>query len=273
MLLSSPAVAVDQAAIPEGFVPFGGPRNGGWIRADLAADAAVLWGEGRPLAEAAGRGGVFVATLGGVEAVVRPLRHGGAIARWLGDRYLGPARVREELRVHAVLHARGLPVIPPIAAAWRRVGLWGWQLRFATERVEAQPLTAAILAHPEQRGPLMAAAGSVVGAALGMGLEHPDLHPDNLLAAVDGGSRPRLWLLDFDRARLGDGAISPDGVDRTLLRFARYPFRHRARVGAYGLRDALRFLQGMGEPRHRRRETVARLAPRLQQALARRGLS
>ena len=273
MLLSSRVVEGDAAAIPEGFVPFGGPRSGGWIRADLVNDAPALWGKGAPLPGAAGRGGVFVAQLGPVPAVVRPLRHGGWMARLWGDRYPSPARVRYELRVHAALHARGLPVISPLAAAWRRRPVWGWELCFATERVEAEPLTAAILAHAGARRALMAAAGSVVGAALGMGLEHPDLHPDNLLAAVDPGRRPRLWLLDFDRARLGTGPVQPDVADRTLLRFARYPFRHRARVGPYGPRDALRFLQGMGEPRARRRETFGRLAPKLQQALARRGLS
>jgi len=273
--------------VPIGFVEVAFAGGGGWIRADLAEappggaqqdEAQLDWGRlgdrGRPLPGAHGRGGVVVANLGGCDAVVRPLRHGGALGKWLGPRYAGPGRVQRELAVHAALRARGIAVVPPLGAVWRREG-WTWRLWFVTERVLAAPLTDFVADHPDLRRAAIAAAGTACAAAVRAGLEHPDFHPDNVLAAVGtraDGPRVDVWLIDFDRAVLADGPTPPAAVDRMLLRMARYAYRHAGRLGRPQPRDALRFLRGMGWDRAQRRAAVQRLAPRLRRAVARRGL-
>ena len=46
------------------------------------------------------------------------------------------------------------------------------------------------------------------------GLRHVDLNATNVLVTPDG----RLWLVDFDRARLGDRAVDPAPMHARLTR-------------------------------------------------------
>ena len=67
----------------------------------------------------------------------RPSRRGGFLARWLGDRYLTPARPFHEFRVSTTLRQRGLSLPTPALAVSRRRGLF-WRSGFASvDRVDA----------------------------------------------------------------------------------------------------------------------------------------
>jgi 3-deoxy-D-manno-octulosonic acid kinase len=258
--------------IPVGFVHQGSAAAGLLTRAELAAvPAAAWWSEGRPLPGAKGRGGVVQAEIGGVAVVLRTYRRGGMLRRVLPDAFRSPARAFRELAALAALAARGVPVVAPVAAVARRRGLL-WELRLATERVEAAvPLPAFVRDFPGLRRAAILRAAAVVGAAFDAGLRHRDLHPDNLIARRVGAA-VEVRLLDLDRAEIGAPA-TPAARDAMLVRMARYLLRHRGALG-YGLstRDALRFLQGLGLGRGPRRAALARLGAALEGQARRRGL-
>lgn len=270
-----------------------------WLREDLPPEALdQLWQEGDPFPGARGRGGVRRMSLpGGLEAVVRPYRRGGLLGSLLGERYPAKLRVFDEVAALAALAASDVPVVQPLAGLARKAGGF-WRLRLVTEWVPgALPLTDWVMAHPQYRGAAVRQAGVLVQRSLRAGLEHPDLHPDNLLVAVgefsrsgervDGGGggaggdadprqgapeSPKPLLIDLDRAQVHRQPVGPEARDRMLLRFARYTFRHSGRLGTPRLRDRSRFLQGMGMDRSARRAELIRLGSPLRQAVERRGL-
>src|SRR5690606_7084103 len=170
-------------AVPDGFRAVSDTASRAWVRADLAGvPLSVWWGRGEPLSGSKGRGGVCLLTAGGVPAVVREARRGGALRNVLPDRFLSPWRVFEELRVLAELRRRGVAVVEPLAAlARRRHG--AWTLRLATCHVAgAAPLPRFVAEEPGLRRAAVTAAGRVVRDAFDAGLVHRDLHPDNMLA-------------------------------------------------------------------------------------------
>ncbi len=153
------------------------------------------------IAGQAGRGRgqvVFVDTDDGQWA----LRHycrGGLAGRLVADRYAwqGEARTRSfrEWRMLAQLHAAGLPVPRPVAAGWRRHGLF-YTADLATVRIpDAAPLSARLAdgAAVDWRG-----IGRVLRDFHAAGACHADLNAHNILLDANGAA----WLLDFDRGRL-----------------------------------------------------------------------
>ncbi|HLU40547.1 MAG TPA: MFS transporter, partial [Planctomycetota bacterium] len=223
-------------------------RDASVVRADLVAvPDAAWWAEGTALEGARGRGaGVVVLDLpGGLRGVARTYRRGGALAALLRERFADPARPARELGTLLALRAANVAAVEPLAALARRDG-WLWRLRLVTALVEgARPLPALIAARPDLRRIAVARAGALVGAAFAAGLVHPDLHPDNLIAAprADG---VEVWLVDLDRARIGP-PVPPARRIAMLARMARYLERHRATLPVQPTRtDALRFLAALG---------------------------
>lgn len=132
--------------------------------------------------------------------VWRHYRRGGAVGRWLADRYLwmGLRRSRPWGEASSLLRLRaaGLRVPTLLAARIERDGIWyradlltGW---IADSRSLAARLTQAAMDE---------AAWSALGRAIARlhacGCEHADLNAHNIL--YDG--QQQIWLLDFDRAR------------------------------------------------------------------------
>jgi hypothetical protein len=259
--------------LPEGYERRNG--EGGWavVRSDLPeVPFAGWWTAGTELADAAGRGAVTRAELGGVQVVLRQYRRGGMLRGLLPDRYPSPRRALDELVVLVRLAAAGVPVVRPVAAVARRRGL-GYELRLATEWVDgARTLPGFVAAVPEARRESVAGAGRAIRAAFDAGLLHPDLHPDNVLARREADGRVTVVLLDFDRAKLVEGPASERARDAMLVRMARYLEKHAhslpARASAV---DHLRFLRGLGLDRAARRAAVLRLRPKLLAQLRRRG--
>ncbi len=86
----------------------------------------------------AGRGSIQLIEDAGRSWVLRRYLRGGFAARFARDRYLwlGEDRTRsfQELRLLATLHARGLPVPPPVAGRYLRAALT-YRAELITERL------------------------------------------------------------------------------------------------------------------------------------------
>jgi 3-deoxy-D-manno-octulosonic acid kinase len=122
------------------------------------------------------------------------------VAALLGDHYLWTRADRtrsfREFRLLALLHDKGLPVPPPIAARYTRAGL-----RYRADLLTCRILDAQTLAERLAAGRLDAGLAGQVGALVARfhreGVWHADLNAHNVLIAPDG-----LYLLDFDRGRM-----------------------------------------------------------------------
>ena len=282
---------------PDGFVVRQGRWHGfavhAWVHeawADWSLEDLweLLFATPEPLLGVLGRGGIGtlrlpnevgarVASAHGlaaseVHAVVRGARRGGLMGRVLGDRYLDRTRSHRELAALVALQRGSVAAVTPLAAiAKTRAGVTRHTLMTVFE-AEAQSLPVFVAEAPHLRRNAVCAAGAACEAAFQLGLDHPDLHPDNLLVRVepkDDEASPRILLLDLDNVSVWFEPVPRAMRDRMLLRFARYTMR-RVLPAPVQRTDLLRFLRCAGEDRATRRATVLRLKPRLAEQMARR---
>ncbi len=148
-----------------------------------------------------GRQAAWFIVAGGREAVLRHYRRGGLVGRLIERSYLwtGEARTRPvaEFSVMDRLHAAGLPVPQPLAAAVWRAGL-SYRGALVTARVPGARALAERLGHGDDAALCQAAAG-VIARMHAHGVWHADLNAYNILFDADDAA----WLIDFDRAREG----------------------------------------------------------------------
>lgn len=148
-----------------------------------------------------GRGNTLILSDGQGEYVLRHFRRGGLIGRLVRDSYLwtgeDTTRPFAEWRVLQKLANAGLPVPRPAVARYRRRGLF-YTADIITVRVPGIRSLSARL-HAES---LDDEAWQRIGAGLcyfhDHGVNHADLNAHN----VQLDERGRVWLLDFDRARI-----------------------------------------------------------------------
>jgi tRNA A-37 threonylcarbamoyl transferase component Bud32 len=130
--------------------------------------------------------------------VVKRYHHPGAIAR-LFDR----ARAEQEFDVLRRLEDAGVGVPRPIATR-RRDDHW----ELVTACIEGAVSLAAILEGsapaPAPSGSIARSLAALLASAHAAGLDHPDLHPGNLLVQPDG----RAWIVDVRGARVRPGAAA-----------------------------------------------------------------
>lgn len=203
---------------------------------------------------------------------IRPMRRGGWLGPLLGGRFSSPRRAEREFDTWQSLEQAGAPVPRIALAAAERRGLF-WSLFVGTEeRVRAVPFDRLIQAfddNPRALCPWAHAAGASVRSLHEAGALHGDLHPGNLLAEPEGGAhnspasardpdrialgRPRVWLIDLDRAVLCGAQTSSSTptpgqrmrelmrLDRSLLKTgaaaARHPRVRAAFLAGYCQRD------------------------------------
>lgn len=127
----------------------------------------------------------------------RPYLRGGLVARFNRDRYLwqGPQETRcfREMRLLVELRALGLPVPEPLAARYRRLGLY-YRAAIAVRAIDgAETLAERIARAPGEID--WPAVGQTLAGFHAAGVDHADLNAHNLLFDR-GGS---IWLVDFDR--------------------------------------------------------------------------
>jgi 3-deoxy-D-manno-octulosonic acid kinase len=150
---------------------------------------------------AAGRGAAWFVGSEQAPWVLRHYRRGGLMARLSADKYwwYNEVRVRAfaEWRLLKQLHARGLPVPAPVAAAYRRSGAT-YQCDLLTERIVDAPALSTIL----QRAPVPESTWRAIGATVARfhqaGVFHADLNAHNILVQPSG----LISVIDFDRGRL-----------------------------------------------------------------------
>lgn len=117
-------------------------------------------------------------------------------SRGLAASTLDRARAAREHRLLRDLSARGLPTPRPLAL--ERVD-GGWEVRMESID-DAWPLSAHLTgerAWPRSRERLAGALAELLAALHAAGVDHPDLHPGNVLVDSDGA----VWAIDFHKAR------------------------------------------------------------------------
>ncbi|WP_072325745.1 3-deoxy-D-manno-octulosonic acid kinase [Marinospirillum alkaliphilum] len=187
-----------------------------WFDADYWQTQQALLG-GAP-----GRGtSAFILTPAG-EAVWRHYHRGGLPGRFIRDRYLwtglNTTRAWQEFHLTNKLLSLGLPVPQPLAAAVKRSGLTYTADLITLRLPNVMPLAECLLSPDYQS--LIPALLHQVGACIqrfhAVGLDHVDLNPRNLLVRLQD---QQVWLIDFDRCRLGQ----PDAriAERNLQRLQR----------------------------------------------------
>lgn len=206
------------------------------LRLDRDEDLATLLGASPG---SSGRGNTSILDLPGTTTRlhVRPLLHGGSLARITGARFLNLDRPLAELRMTAKLAELGAPVPAPGFVVGRRRG-WFWQAALASVHVDGAMDGVSFLAtRPDRQSLLRAAraAGSAVRKLHDLGCRHADLHIKNLLIrkSEEAGSRDvvSVIIIDLDRARLG---LEPTPRRRMMELMRLYRSLHK-----HGSRDAL----------------------------------
>jgi len=205
--------------VPGGFEPvmgsggwaFGLPTVLPWLR-DVLASSATLHGwaaqhpERRTLT---GRGQVFSvpAVAAGPEGaerwVVRHYYRGGAVARYLDDRYLAVGDPRPVRETNAVSEARerGIPTPSVVAGAVYPSGLF-YRADLVTEEIPLAADLATVLFHhpdpPVDAETALTAAGVLVRRLERAGVFHPDLNAKNIVLQP-GAEGATAHLVDLDR--------------------------------------------------------------------------
>ena len=283
MTAASPGGRYRSDATPSGYVTVS--MNGvTWMtRSDcaqtLAASGAGRLLEGRaPRAGATGEGrtGSVALQVGGLAAVAKRSRHGGA-ASALGGLYLGCRRIVNTLISAVRLREAGVPTPSVLAAGWRRVLGPLHAHALVTETVPgAVNLQTALASRMDtlERRAALGASGRAVRAMHDAGFLHADLNLANLvLERTAGGSRAHI--VDLDRGTF-EGSLTASQKRSNLDRLLRSWEKWRPGGTPPGPRDAVAFLQAYcgGDRaamrayfddlrRSRRRSRLRRLAWRL----------
>lgn len=149
-----------------------------------------------------GRGQALFIEFGNRALVLRHFWRGGLMSAIWGDRYVwrgwDRSRPLREWRLLDQLHRLELPVPMPVAARVRRKGLL-YSGDLLTERIpHARPLVESVRPEGEDAD-LWQRVGACIARFHRQGAWHADLNVRNIL--VDDGGR--IWLIDWDRGRLG----------------------------------------------------------------------
>jgi hypothetical protein len=129
---------------------------------------------------------------------------------WLRE-CLRPPKARGEYERCLAVAARGVATVTPLAVGEAR-GPGPGDSFLVTQTLDAEPLGAFIEqtlpAFAERRRTrlgqrLAAALGRFLAHMHGAGVIHDDLHPNNLMVALDGDDEPQVYVLDLHAVRLG----------------------------------------------------------------------
>lgn len=166
--------------------------------------AASGWTTVRPVEDvlrSGGRGNTLILGDGRDEYVLRHFRRGGLVRHLSRDRYFwqGEDQTRSfaEWRVLQRLANRGMPVPRPAVARYRRFGPT-YTADIITVRVPDIRSLSAVLLDGPQPAKTWAAIGATIRRFHELGVDHADLNAHNVQLGADG----RVWLLDFDKARI-----------------------------------------------------------------------
>lgn len=178
-------------------------------------------GDGITVQASSGRGALLRVPLAdGRAMLLRTYRRGGALRRWLPDRFASARRAEAEVRAVARLAEAGLA---PRVLALEVEGTVLKRLRIGIEEViGARDLLRLSVEEPArlQDVALGRAVGRAVAAMHDLGVAHPDLNAANILVGRAGG-RAAVTLLDLDGARLHGGGVPAARRRAEVLRLCR----------------------------------------------------
>ncbi len=171
------------------------PPESRWFEPRYWREANALDGAAR------GRGAVHFFSHRGQRWALRHCHRGGLVGRLISDRYLytGQARVRSfaEWRLLKRLEEMDLPAPEPVAARYRRSGLW-YRADLITRRLTHDATLAEALHAPAPpTGGQWRAVGRTIRRFHDAGICHADLNAHNILLAGE-----TVYLIDFDRGSI-----------------------------------------------------------------------
>lgn len=155
--------------------------------------------------------------------IVRAYRRGGVLGRINRKLYFRGHRAFDELFATIQAGAGGVQVPEVVLAAERRLGL-GYIATIATRWIEGAVDGAAWLrtAAPAVRAEALQEVGRQIGLMHEAGVAHPDLNLRNLLVVESPDrTKPMVYLIDFDRARLSKGPTPRARRARDIQRLGR----------------------------------------------------
>jgi tRNA A-37 threonylcarbamoyl transferase component Bud32 len=170
---------------------------------------------------------------------------------WLRECFRPPKAAGEYQRCLAVA-ARGVSTMTPLAVGVVG-GLGPGESFFVSRTLDAEPLGSFIertlpnLAERQGvrlRQRLAVALASFLSKLHDAGINHEDLHANNLLLTFDAEDEPRLYLIDLHAVRLG-GPLSPNARRANLVVFNRWFIVRASRA------DRLRFWRAYRAPSDR----------------------
>ena len=148
-----------------------------------------------------GRGAAWFVGCEPQQWVLRHYRRGGWVAHISADRYLwsGEERVRSfvEWRLLQTLARRGLPVPVPIAARYRRRGIF-YECDLLMGRISGAATLSSTLAAAALKPRNWQDIGATIARFHAVGVDHADLNAHNILLNGAG----TVSVIDFDRGRL-----------------------------------------------------------------------
>jgi len=177
-------------------------------------DASYYLEHGARVHSTTGRGGVLMLDHEDETWVLRHYHRGGLVARFVYDHYLwmGLARSRafREWRLLAYLRDRDLPAPRPIAARVARQGPL-YQADIVTGLIAGTRPLSSFLRDGNVANEQWIGIGAMLREFHGEGVDHPDLTAHNILL----GTEARVFLVDFDNARLrAPGRWAQAGLER-----------------------------------------------------------
>lgn len=156
--------------------------------------------------------------------VVKHYARGGALRKFLGDRYLRTAvgRAESEFRMLERLKRLGLQVPDAVGFA-EKGGVLRQHWLFTREIPGARTMAeVAVTDGASALENLLPAAADQVQRLIGLKVHHVDLHPGNVLVGADG----QVYLIDFDKAVHFSGP--PRALrEQYLCRWRRAVIKHR----------------------------------------------
>ena len=163
--------------------------------------------------EMVGRGPVYAIAINDVRVVVRHGRHGGLLAPFTRDLFIGETRAPYELDVSIRLRDGGVATPEVLAYATYRAGPGLRRVDVLTREITnaADLLTVLTPATPTaERDAIWTAVELLIENLTRVGALHADLNAKNVLIARAAGRRPLAYALDVDRViwrRPGDQSV------------------------------------------------------------------
>lgn len=124
-------------------------------------------------------------------------------------------RARRETRILTELFESGVPVPRPLGVERTPHG-WQAVLEWIPDTVELEQILRGNEPWPVAPEVVARRLGELLAAVHAAGLDHPDLHPGNVLVNGEG----RVWLIDFHQARPPGRSLSRATLERDLAALA-----------------------------------------------------